>query len=168
MLFFCHVNGSISLHLKEAFHYDGVIFQYKEGVNIWRKHLESGPGNFLSTFGGHCLHCLHLHIALATGPWIDSFLPFLSFVFPVKPDAGDMVLSLLPELVAFFPFLVTRGWHRRYYGEQRGENLMMSFKLFLKILPPAQDVQNGMHCKPTEIFSSLAFSPVWRSALIPE
>ena len=34
VLFFCHVNGSISLHLKEAFHYDGVVFQYKEGVNI--------------------------------------------------------------------------------------------------------------------------------------
>ena len=102
-----------------------------------------------------------MHIALATGPWIDSFLPFLSFVFPVKPDAGDMVLSLLPELVAFFPFLVIRGWHRRHYGEQRGENLMMSFKLFfLKILPPAQDVQTGMHCKPREVFSSLAFSPV--------
>ena len=94
--------------------------------------LGERPWIFLSTFGGRCQHCLHLHIALATGPWIDSFLPFLSFVFPVKPDAGDMVLRLLPELVAFFPFLVTRGWHRRHYGEQRGENLMMNFKQFFE------------------------------------
>ena len=123
--------------------------------------LGERPWKFLSTFGGHCLHCLHLHIALATGPWIDSFLPFLSFVFTVKPDAGDMVLSLLPELVAFFPFLVTRGWHRRHYGEQGGENLMMNSKHFFpKILPPAQDVQTRMRCKPREVFSSPAFPPV--------
>ena len=100
------------------------------GSQHLKEALGERPWKFLSTFGGHCLHCLHLHITLATGPWIDSFLPFLSFVFPVKPDAGDMVLSLLPELVAFFPFLVIRGWHRRHYGEQRGENLMMNFKLF--------------------------------------
>ena len=95
----------------------------------------------------------------AYGPGIDFFLPLFSFVFRVQPDAGNVVFSLLSELA--FPFLVIRQRCRRHDGEQGGENLMMNSKHFFpKILPPAQDVQTRMRCKPREVFSSPAFPPV--------
>ena len=110
---------------------------------------------FLSTFGGPCQRCLHLHMVLES----IFFLPLFSFVFRVQPDAGNVVFSLLSELA--FPFLVTRQRCRRHDGEQGGENLMMKSKHFSpKILPPAQDVQTRMRCKPREVFSSPAFPPV--------
>ena len=34
-----------SLHWEEVFHYDGVIFKHKEGVNILRHHWKNSPAN---------------------------------------------------------------------------------------------------------------------------